>query len=270
MKTQNESKSLLSREFFNYLLNIFLFFFLSSSLTFGSENSQLIKNSKQMLLVITTDDSAQKGTLFRFHRKMESGHWQSTDDQIPVVVGRKGLAWDSEENSGSMPNIPRKVEGDDKSPAGVFTLGDCFGFAKEKDMKDLKIPYLQVTQLTECIDDQNSQYYNMIVKRDGINNIDWNSSEKMHQINHQYKIGVVINYNTESPKSGSGSCIFLHIWKNNSEPTSGCTAMSEEHMREIAFWLDKEKNPIIVQLTKPLYNSLRTSWHLPEVNFEEK
>jgi L,D-peptidoglycan transpeptidase YkuD (ErfK/YbiS/YcfS/YnhG family) len=270
MKTKNESQSLSSLEFFKYLLNIFLFIFLSSILTFGSENSQLIKNSKQMLLVVIADDSAQTGTLFRFHREMEGSLWQSSGDQIPVVVGRKGLAWSSEENSGTMPNVPKKVEGDDKSPAGVFTLGTCFGFAQKTEMKDLKIPYLQITNLTECIDDQNSQYYNMIVNRDGINNIDWNSSEKMHQINHQYKIGVIVNYNTESPKSGSGSCIFLHIWGDRTEPTSGCTAMSEEHMREIAFWLDKEKNPIIVQLTKSLYNSLKSLWNLPAIHQAEK
>lgn len=226
-----------------------------------------ILTSKQMLLVVTADDSAQTGALYLFHREKESDNWQITADKIPVVVGRKGLAWSSEENSGALPNIPAKVEGDGKSPAGVFTLGACFGFANEAEMKDLKIPYLHITELTECIDDRNSQYYNKIVQRDGVEDIDWNSSEKMRQIDPEYKIGVLVNYNTQSPKSGSGSCIFLHIWEAPTKPTSGCTAMSEKDMREIANWIDIGKNPILVQLTMPLYDSLKNSWNLPEITY---
>ena len=244
--------------------------FLASVFASAANYPQLIENSGQMLLVITADDSAQTGTLYQFHRGKEGNNWQMTGDQIPVVVGRKGLAWSAEENSGVMPKIPKKVEGDNKSPAGVFTLGACFGFARETEMKDLKLPYLHISELTECIDDQNSQYYNRIVQRDQVEDIDWNSSEKMRQINPQYKIGVIVNYNTQSPKSGSGSCIFLHIWKSPSEPTSGCTAMSEKHMREITHWLNKDQNPILVQLTISLYNSLKASWNLPEIRLTKK
>lgn len=220
-----------------------------------------------MLLVVTAVDSVQTGTLYQFQREMVSDNWQLAGDKTPVVVGRKGLAWGLEENSHTSLKVPKKVEGDGKSPAGVFTLGACFGFANE--MKDLKLPYLRITEMTECVDDKNSQYYNKIVERDEVNGIDWNSSEKMRQIDPQYTIGVIVNYNTESPKSGRGSCIFLHIWKAPTEPTSGCTAMAEKHMREIAFWLDKEKNPILVQLTIPLYNSLKAFWNLPEIRLDK-
>jgi L,D-peptidoglycan transpeptidase YkuD (ErfK/YbiS/YcfS/YnhG family) len=257
---------LVSAKYYDVFLKVLVMFSLTSTFTFGTEYPKiLIENSKQMLLVVTAEESAQTGALYLFHRDMESKNWQISADKIPVVVGRNGLAWSSEKNSGAMPKIPKKVEGDNKSPAGVFTLGVCFGFAEETEMKDLSIPYLHITELTECIDDRNSLYYNKIIQSDRVNDIDWNSSEKMRQIDPQYKIGVMVNYNTESPKSGSGSCIFLHIWGAPSKPTSGCTAMSEAHMREIVFWLDKEKNPILVQLTKPLYDSLKDSWFLPEI-----
>jgi len=42
--------------------------------------------------------------------------------------------------------------------------------------------------------------------------------------------------------------------------------MASEKMKEIAFWLDATRNPIIVQLTKQLYSDLVTKWNLPEVN----
>lgn len=240
---------------------------LTSTFAFGIEYPQLIENSKQMLLVVTANDSVQTGSLYLFHREKESENWQMSAEKIPVVLGRKGLAWSSEEKSGAMPNIPQKVEGDGKSPAGVFTLGACFGFADETEMKDLKIPYLHITELTECVDDRDSQYYNKIVQRDEVEKVDWNSSEKMRRIDPEYKIGVIVNYNTESPRSGSGSCIFLHIWEAPTKPTSGCTAMSEKDMREIANWLDEEKNPVLVQLTMALYGSLKTSWNLPEISY---
>lgn len=252
------------------LLNIFIILILTSTFVSGTEYPQLIDNSRQMLLVLTEDDSAQTGTLFLFNRDKESKAWHLTGNEIAIVVGRKGLAWSSEDNSKVMPEIPRKIEGDDKSPAGVFTLGACFGFAKETEMKDLKIPYLHISEVTECIDDPNSQYYNKIVQRDQIEGIDWNSSEKMRRIDPEYKIGVIVNINNNSPQSGNGSCIFLHIWETPSKPTSGCTAMSEKHMKEIAFWLDKNQNSILVQLTKPLYYSLKAPWNLPEIRFTEK
>lgn len=242
--------------------------FIVSAPASGTEYPQLIENSRQMLLVITAVNSAQTGTSYQFYRDKEGDDWQITRDTISVVVGRKGLAWGAEESFDAELEIPQKVEGDGKSPAGVFTLGACFGFANE--IKDLKLPYLHITEMTECVDDKNSHYYNKIVQRDEVIGVDWNSSEKMHQVDPQYKIGIIVNYNTEFPKSGRGSCIFLHVWKAPSEPTSGCTAMSEKHMQKIAFWLDKEKNPILVQLTKPLYNSLKTSWNLPEIRLDQK
>jgi len=255
---------------FNNFLNILMIAFLTSASAAASEYPKLIENSGQMLLVMTANDSAQTGDLYRFQREKESQGWQMIGEKIPVVVGRNGLAWSSEDNAGTVPEIPQKVEGDGKSPAGIFDLGACFGFAKKTDMKDLKIPYLHITEMTECIDDRDSKYYNKIVERSRVDGVDWNSSEKMHRIDPEYRIGVIVNYNTRSPKSGSGSCIFLHIWKAPSKPTSGCTAMSEKHMRKIASWLDNERNPILVQLTLPLYDSLKTSWNLPEITAARK
>ena len=241
---------------------LFMMLILTSTLAFGIEHPQLIQDSNQMLLVVTADDSAQTGVLYMFFRETVKNDWQMSGDKIPVVVGRNGLAWGMEKPYGIMPH---KVEGDGKSPAGVFPLGACFGFAPATEMKDLKIPYLHITEMTECIDDRNSQHYNKIVQRDKVRTIDWNSSEKMRQIDPQYTIGVIVNYNIESPKKGEGSCIFLHVWESPTQPTSGCTAMSEKHMRKIAGWLEKEDNPILVQLTISQYNSLKNSWHLPEV-----
>ena len=61
-----------------------------------------------------------------------------------------------------------------------------------------------------------------------------------------YKIGFVIEYNTESRVSGKGSAIFVHIWRSYNSPTLGCVAMSEKDLAELLEWLDPLKNPVII------------------------
>jgi L,D-peptidoglycan transpeptidase YkuD (ErfK/YbiS/YcfS/YnhG family) len=62
---------------------------------------------------------------------------------------------------------------------------------------------------------------------------------------------------------GRGSCIFLHIWAGPGSNTAGCTAFPEAKVRVIMGWLDPEKRPLLVQLTRNQYAELRTRWKLP-------
>ena len=64
---------------------------------------------------------------------------------------------------------------------------------------------------------------------------------------HQYEYGVWVNYNTNPQIPGNGSCIFLHIYKTPTTPTSGCTAMSKENMLKLIHWLNASKNPMLIQ-----------------------
>jgi D-alanyl-D-alanine dipeptidase len=156
---------------------------------------------------------------------------------IPIVVGRNGLAAEGQ-----------KREGDGKSPSGVFPLGTAFGFAAAAD---LAVPYRQLRDATECVDDSASRYYNEVVDRDNIPTVDWSSSEKMRQVD-QYRWGMVVNYNTP-PERNRGSCIFLHIWSGPSSTTAGCTAMKQEDLETLLKWLDVAANPRLVQYVRDQY-----------------
>jgi hypothetical protein len=57
----------------------------------------------------------------------------------------------------------------------------------------------------------------------------------------------------------------LHNWSNPSETMAGCTAMAPLEMKETAYWLDKSKKPVLVQLTRALYIELMKQWELPEI-----
>lgn len=246
----------------------FLYYILIAMLLFScrrtKETSAIPGPCNQLMLVLTDSEKATKGNLYCFERSnMKS--WIISEEIIPVVVGRSGLGWGSGlHKETEMPDFPQKKEGDGRGPAGIFSLSAVFGFASEDQMTGLKMPYIHITEMIECVDDVNSRYYNRIVSGEVVDNMDWHSSEKMDTI-QLYKLGVVVDHNAGSVKKGGGSCIFLHLWRGPESSTSGCTAMDSLAMRNVAHWLDKSKNPVLVQLTNQLYDDLKKKWHLPKV-----
>ena len=82
----------------------------------------------------------------------------------------------------------------------------------------------------------------------GKNGLGW-GFEHMKRQDMQYKLAIVVDYNHKGIK-GRGSCIFMHIQRTPDTPTVGCTSMSEQNIQKNAKWLDKKKNPILVQIPK--------------------
>ncbi len=231
----------------------------------SSPSKDVLGNSRQLILVTTKNWDAVPGTLRRFERKNSEENWREVGSLIQIVVGRSGLAW----GRGLHPTNstgPKKIEGDGKSPAGIFHLSSAFGLAPASEMKSLKLPYLQVTGALECVDDVKSARYNSIVDKTHILNPDWNSSEKMLEIGEQYRIGIVVEHNTHPRIPGEGSCIFIHIWKGDGSGTSGCTAMEKSQLENMISWLDSKKNPVLVQLPESEFGTLQIDWHLPLLN----
>jgi D-alanyl-D-alanine dipeptidase len=114
----------------------------------------------------------------------------------------------------------------------------------------------------ECVDDASSKFYNRVLERSTVAP-DWNSSEHMLRPDGLYRWGVMIDHNAEPVTAGVGSCIFLHIWMGPGQGTTGCTAMTQEHLEGVLAWLDPAKNPLLVQLPQAEYKKLRKQWKLP-------
>lgn len=208
-----------------------------------SEQMEVPEISLQKIVVTTIAMNATNGSMDLYERNDSSSSWGSPVMTFPIMIGKSGLALDSmqfkHEEYGRF-----KHEGDGCSPAGVFTLGKIFSY---HDITDLKMPFEQVDVNDLCVDDVNSKYYNLLIDDDTINPRDYNSYERMEREDMQYEYGVWVNYNTAPQLPGMGSCIFLHIWKNPSHATSGCTAMSKENMLKLIYWLDEKKNPVLIQ-----------------------
>lgn len=208
---------------------------------------------QQLVLVIGESWKDKEANLWCFEK--DNNKWKKVCGPYSAVVGKNGLAWDSElKYKGII-----KKEGDSKSPVGIFPITKAFGFSDHQ--KNLKIPYIRITNSTLCVDDYKSKFYNKVIDLNEVDK-DWNSAEEMRKIK-QYKFGLIIGYNKENIKKPIGSCIFMHVWKNKKTGTEGCTAISKKRMEYLISWLDIEKNPVLVQLPESEYKKLHLNWDLP-------
>jgi D-alanyl-D-alanine dipeptidase len=231
------------------------------SLPLPQNYAKLLHASSQAMVVTTPDWNSVDGSLQRYEKR--NGKWQPVGEKIAIVVGKSGMGWDHlviPAPSGA----PIKKEGDGRSPAGIFTIGQAFGYAPSApDLKlpYLKLPYLQLTDSIECVDDVGSKAYNQVVDRQTIAHPDWSSSEKMRSVD-VYLHGLEVNYNPEHV-AGAGSCIFMHIWRGTGRGTAGCTAMDQNKLQEILHWLDASKKPVLIQFPAETYDDLKLAWKLP-------
>lgn len=224
-----------------------------------------VQNARQLVLVTTADWDSSTASLQQFERK-EDG-WQAHGDAFKVALGRNGSAW----GAGLHPaqtDGPQKREGDGRSPAGIFSIGEAFGYAGRIDSA---MPYLPMQQSSYCIDVPDSPLYNRIVDADvvGAEAVE-GSTEPMRLDLHndgdsRYREGFVIEHNARA-LPGQGSCIFAHLWRSNGEATAGCTAMQPQHMQALLAWLRPEAKPLFVLLPAAEYRRLQNDWALPALS----
>ncbi len=197
--------------------------------------------SEQLILIVSDDFNNTHAVLTRYEK--EQNEFNKVGKTTIVNIGRNGLAWGIGE-SGFTPKAgePIKKEGDGRAPAGIFVISKAFGYAPTIKTK---MPYVQADKELICVDDSQSKDYNKILDKnrsDSPKSFEW-----MRREDDLYKIGLVVEHNTEA-KKGAGSCIFFHIRKSEDAPTAGCSAMKEEDLNTIIRWLDPAKKPKVVQI----------------------
>ena len=116
-----------------------------------------------------------------------------------------------------------KVEGDKKTPKGIFSLGNLY-YRKNRNTKpitDIKsIPIKK--KMGWSNDEKNKRFYNKLIKTN--KKI---KHEKLYRKDYKYDYFIPINYNTKKTILGKGSAIFLHLTKNYA-PTAGCIAIQKK------------------------------------------
>ena len=239
----------------------------------------------QLLVAVADTWEHTAGTLTLYERSAPNAPWKPAQKPIPVRFGRTGLAWGrglagstpgaDPASSGTRPGPdaasaaalgsgPMKREGDGKAPAGVFALGPAFAY-DPKELGPVRMPVLLADANLICVDDAASPSYNTLLDARTMPNTPsaTPSHEDMRRPDDQYRFGLVVQHNQAPVAPGAGSCIFLHIWRTPQTATTGCTAMAKPHLKALIARLDPAKKPLLVQLPKEQYASLRLPWGLP-------
>jgi L,D-peptidoglycan transpeptidase YkuD (ErfK/YbiS/YcfS/YnhG family) len=241
---------------------LILSLFFAYSWCFAASTPQkLLSHSKQLIIISTTNWNSVSGQMQRFARDSTKHSWKAVGKPVPIVVGKQGMGWDLHIKKMGQPVI--KHEGDNLTPVGVYAIGPTFGFDEKN--KNNKINYFPLTDKSICVDDVKSNYYNQLIDSANIPQKDWNSGEQMRQT-PLYKLGAMVQYNTNPVTPGAGSCIFLHIWRSPILGTAGCIAMEEYTLQETLSWLNARKNPVIAIFPMQIYKNLRSEWKLPLIS----
>src|SRR5262245_39400529 len=78
---------------------------------------EAITESRQLILVTTSEWDAVDGEMRRYERDSINDQWKAVGGKTPVVVGRNGMAWGKGLHGDAIGEGPVKQEGDGRSPA---------------------------------------------------------------------------------------------------------------------------------------------------------
>ncbi|MEM6822498.1 MAG: L,D-transpeptidase family protein [Verrucomicrobiota bacterium] len=243
-----------------------LTFILLSCLFFSTVKTsfsfEISSTSRQLILGISKNWDDSEATLQRWERR--GPEWKRVGSDWKARLGKNGLAW----GRGLHPESalgPQKQEGDGRAPAGVFKLGNAYGYAS-KIRKHPKLHYHHITVSALLLEDVSSKHYNRHLQLDGRGPLtEWEHEQQMRLNDQAHSLKLFIGHNAP-PETvpGAGSAIFFHIWRRNGDaPTSGCTTMREKVLRQLIEWVDPNLYPVYTLLPEDVYRSVRESWRLP-------
>tara|TARA_B100000131_G_scaffold203898_1_gene196005 strand:- start:159 stop:650 length:492 start_codon:yes stop_codon:yes gene_type:complete len=131
------------------------------------------------------------------------------DFNFKCCIGKNGLS-------------NNKIEGDKKTPKGLFSLGNLYYRKDRNNRPTTKLNVVYINKKMGWCNDIKNKNYNKLIK---INKkIKY---EKLFRGDYKYDYLIPINYNSKNTKIGKGSAIFIHITKNYKK-TGGCIALNKK------------------------------------------
>ena len=215
---------------------------------------------RQLIVGIAPDWNSMRGKLQLFERP-PGGSWTAVTPSFPVLFGKNGVAWGTG-LAGQNESGLRKKERDGRAPAGVFQIGEVFGYDPNLPA-GADYPYHRVTEADVWSDDPRSPNYNRHIVIDPNNPPDNYTHEKMRSGDFAYRWLIEIRHNSDPPVPGAGSAIFFHIRRGVNRPTAGCTTMAEPDLVRIVTWLRAARHPCYALLPAAEYDKKWQAWNLP-------
>ncbi len=219
----------------------------------GQACPEPLHSARRLVLVTAETMGTYVATMQLFQRATPAEAWRPLGPAEPALLGRTGMAWGQGFHHLRKDGEPAKVEGDKRTPAGFYRIGQSFGFAASEQPG-----YIKITEDTVCVDDPASPAYNTITSRAAI-------ASRIHReimhTNPRYRRGLAVNYPTDAAAK-AGSCIFIHVQRSPTSPTLGCVALPEARVAVLQEFA--EPGAVLAVLPKAAFG--RLSGCLPRVN----
>ena len=144
-----------------------------------------------------------------------------------ILKNKETLLYDDFEfrcSIGKNGTTSNKIEGDKKTPKGIFSLGPVF-YRKDR-IKNLvtKLKKKKINRLMGWCDDVKNKRYNKLIK---VNKKI--RHEKLFQKKIDYDLIIPIKYNFKKTKKNKGSAIFIHV-TGDYKKTLGCIALKKNDL----------------------------------------
>lgn len=240
------------------MARLLLFFFFPLSLL----ASPVPEPSRALLLAVPDGWNSTRGSLQLYRRDSSSAPWTTKNSPIPVHLGKRGLAWGRGLHPGQAG--PQKREGDGKSPAGIFLLGNIlYGYADHSPIPGWR--YRQVTDRDLWIEEPTSSLYNRHLILSAHEPFPPGQHyHLMRQADPAHALKLFIRHNAPpDAQPGAGSAIFFHLCRGEDSVTTGCTSMEEPAFRTLLESFLPKDEPVYVLVPRADYNRLKASWRLP-------
>lgn len=222
---------------------------------------ELPASSSQCLVGISEGWDSSNVTL-TFYEKT-NGAWKPVGEAWKARLGKSGLVWGKGLNPVPSGAVTKK-EGDNRSPAGVFSIGGAWGYDSSIS-KNRALFYRKVTSRDLWVEDPASPKYNQNVVLDHEPATAWEKQQQMKQGDDAHSLKLFIAHNAPpNVVPNAGSSIFFHIWRGGgTKPTAGCTTMEKPKLQWVISRVDPARNPLYVLLPKTDYQKYRAGWKLP-------
>lgn len=183
------------------------------------------------LIVITVPDmNSVKATMHTFERETPAdATWRRAGPPEPAVVGSAGIGWAKTFSHLGKKGEPIKMEGDKRTPAGIFRLSGSFGMEQRRLRNFVKL----APGRNFCVRDPRSAYYGQVIERSRLRSL--RGAEDMAQ-NATLRRGIFVDY-PALPAAKAGSCIFLHVWESDATGTEGRIAVAEDRVNVLQDWI---------------------------------
>ncbi len=210
---------------------------LATSGSFAQTCPAPMQHASRLVLVTVPTLASSAGQLQLFERSRAEANWRLVKSAEPVNVGKKGVAWSRAFRHLASDGEPVKIEGDDRSPAGIYRLGRPFGFAASS-----LAGYLQIDSDSVCVEDPSSSAYNKFASRSAVG---VSVSKESMRATPLYRRGLVVDYPTDAAHK-AGSCIFFHVWKRPGIGTAGCVTMPENRVALLQSFANRHATAVAI------------------------